>query len=273
MHLKFWGVCAVMCLAAGSTSALTSYGNVTPSLIFGSGNANGGFTIDTQNNVEIGLRGKLRFNSLGDPENTFNGGVDSNIYTFKAGAAPGGYGFAFNSPTTPVWSFEWSINTNADGLGSLNLDDLTYVLSLDGDPTNGISSALEFDPINVTSADHTFGTNATGNGGGTKGVRGTTQPAFDAYANLIAANNLAQQSWNYEFFNDPADFPGTALEFFNPNAVGTYTISLAAFDGGNQVAKSEIQINVVPVPGALPLLASMAVLGIGAARLRKRRNA
>ncbi len=33
-------------------------GNVSPDVIFGSGNDNGGFTGETLNNIEVGLRGK-----------------------------------------------------------------------------------------------------------------------------------------------------------------------------------------------------------------------
>ena len=46
--------------------------DVTPDVIFGTGNDNGAFTTDRRNGVEIGLRGKLRFNGVGQPENTFN---------------------------------------------------------------------------------------------------------------------------------------------------------------------------------------------------------
>ena len=59
-------------LAAGAASAA----NVTPqqangNLLFGSGNANGGFTVETLDNLEIGLRAKLRYDTNGQPQNTF----------------------------------------------------------------------------------------------------------------------------------------------------------------------------------------------------------
>ncbi|MEQ8837455.1 MAG: hypothetical protein RID07_11680, partial [Lacipirellulaceae bacterium] len=80
---------AVIAVAlGGSASAVTSFDqNVTPDVIFGSGNANGGFTVDTDNGVELGLRAKLRHNAVGAPENTFNSNGDG-TYTFKSGVAP-----------------------------------------------------------------------------------------------------------------------------------------------------------------------------------------
>src|SRR3546814_4080660 len=82
--------------------------NVTKEVIFGSGNANGSFTVDRQNGIELGLRAKLRFDETNQPQNTFNSNGDG-TYSFPAGTPPTGFGFDPNSPTTPVWNFEWSI--------------------------------------------------------------------------------------------------------------------------------------------------------------------
>ena len=95
--------------------------NDTPDVIFGSGNANGSFTVATGTYdagapniavpLEIGLRAKLRFNDMNLPENTFNyDGVDT--YTFDAGLPPTGFSFAPSSTSTAVWNFEWSVNTD-----------------------------------------------------------------------------------------------------------------------------------------------------------------
>ena len=73
-------------------------------MIFGSGNANGSFTVHRSNGLELGLRGKLRFNASNLPENTFNSNGDG-TYTFKVGAPTGGAGWV--STTTPRWAFEW----------------------------------------------------------------------------------------------------------------------------------------------------------------------
>ncbi|MDA0239394.1 MAG: hypothetical protein O3A84_05115 [Proteobacteria bacterium] len=72
--------------------------NVTPDVIFGSGNANGSFTVGTGialgGTVEIGLRAKNRFPAA----NQFN--YDgTKTYTFPAGEG---------SPGRSIWNFEWS---------------------------------------------------------------------------------------------------------------------------------------------------------------------
>ena len=61
--------------------------DVTPDVIFGSGNLNGAFTTDRNDGVEIGLRGKLRFDGAGQPQNIFNSNGDG-TYTFQAIVAP-----------------------------------------------------------------------------------------------------------------------------------------------------------------------------------------
>jgi len=247
-------------LLAPSAQAVTEFDqNVTGDVIFGSGNANGAFTTDRLNGVELGLRGKLRHPRA----NTFNSNGDGS-YTFKAGTPdPGdGFSFQFDTSTTPFWNFEWSINTNFDGSSGLKLSDLTYTLSLDADPGAGVGSSLDFDPINLTFADHAIGTNTTGNGAGTVAADGTE------YSSLLDSNNVAQNSWSYEFFNDAA----TALENFDPNTPGVYTISLAAFDSTGEVARTSIDVNVVPVPAGVLLIGS-AFLVAGAVSARARRKA
>lgn len=262
-RLRYLTAAAALALSAPFAVTGANANNVTPNVIFGSGNANGSFTVDQSDGVELGLRGKLRFNDSNQPENTFNwdGG---NTYTFEAGTPPTGFGFAANSPTTPVWNFEWSINTDFMGSTGLNLDDLVYELSLDADPGAGTLFDV-FDPINQPFADHAIGDNTTGNGAGVVAGDATT------YSGLIANNNVAQNSWSYEFFNDP----GTQLAGFDPNVPGLYTIKLEAFDGnGASVAATSIDVKTVPVPGtALLLAAALAALGAGLGSRRLGRNA
>jgi len=241
-----------------SAQALQFNQDVTTNVIFGSGNANGSFTTDRQNGVELGLRAKLRFNSSNLPENTFNSNGTGG-YNFDTGTPTLGSGFGFaNDADTPIWNFEWSINTNFDGSNpGRNLDNLTYLLELDGNPDAvGTSFPVFFDPINQTFPDHAIGTNATGNGAGTEATS-----AVD-YTALIANNNLAQNSWNYIFFG----------AFIDPNAPGTYTINLSAFDGNSLLAATSIDVNVgvVPLPAALPLYGTgLALMGFVGWRRRK----
>lgn len=260
-----------------SSVAVANAASVSPDVIFGSGNANGGFTVATGQYdagspniavpVEIGLRGKLRFNDANTAENTFNyDGVDT--YTFVAGQTPLGFGFAPNSPGTAIWNFEWSVNTDVQftlpAAGFTSLNALTYELRLDGDPT-AATNFFTFDPINVPFADHGIGNNGTGNGGGAVAADATE------YADLILKNQVAQNSWNYEFFNNP----GTALENFIGAAEGEYRIEFEAFYQGQSVAMTGININsVTPVPlpaGGLLLLSALG--GVAALRRRKKQSA
>lgn len=238
--------------AAGAHAAPIYDANVTPDVIFGSGNANGSFTVDRASGVEVGLRGKLRHNAAGAPENTFNSNGDG-TYSFAKGVAP------TQSSPTGVWSFEWSINVNYDNSANGRaLDDLTYALGIDGDASQGTAFTM-FDVINAGYLDHAIGTNASGNGGGTKAAD------LAAYQALIANNNVAQNSWKAHWF----------VPFFDPTVDGTYNFFLAAYDGTAELARTEIQIIVgdggaaqVPEPASLAL-AGLALAGLAASRRRR----
>ncbi|MCA9254381.1 MAG: PEP-CTERM sorting domain-containing protein [Phycisphaerales bacterium] len=231
----------VVAIAAPAKASLQFDQNVTPGVIFGSGNANGGFTTDRANGIELGLRGKLRHNAVGAPENTFNSNGDG-TYTFQAGVAP------TQSFPTAEWSYEWSINSNYDGNGA-NLNAYTYELGLDIDPGPG-TNFITFDPINVTYWDHSIGDNST-----------TSATDFVAandveYASLISNYNVAQNSWKAHWYMTP----------FDPNAVGRYDLYISASNGNGEQARVEAAILVVPEP------ASLALLGFGGLALLRRRR-
>lgn len=236
--------------------------NVTPGVIFGSGNANGGFTTDTAGGVELGLRGKLRHNASGQPENTFNSNGNG-TYSFAAGVAP------TQASPTAVWSFEWAINTNTSGTTGNTLGDFTYMLGLDFDPSQA-TNFLTFDPINGPNPgasnlvfwDHATGDNSTVQGPGNPNVNAT----LAAYTAALAADNVAQNSWKPHWF-----FPG-----FNPTVDGTYNIFLSASNANGEVTRTDIQI-IVGRGGAavVPEPASLALVGVALAGLaisRRRRN-
>ena len=232
------GIIAFTMLAAQAQAA-----NVTPDVIFGSGNDNGSFTVSQDNSVELGLRAKNRFPAA----NVFNyDGTDT--YTFEVGSA--------EANNRPNWNFEWSINSNFDGKSSNDLNDLVYELKLDTNPGAGILFTT-FDPVNMSYADHAIGTNATGNGGGTVAADATE------YGSLISSNNVAQNSWAMHWFNG----------LFDPHAAGIYRIELLAFaDGGVMLASTGINVVVsaIPLPAALPLYgAGIAILGFLGWRRKK----
>lgn len=255
-NLRALAVLATAILSAPATAGLINgTGNVNPDVIFGSGNTNGSFTGVTENDIELGLRGKLRYNTSGIPEATYNYDGDK-TYTFVP--ADG------NAPADrSLFNFDWSINV--DPFSSISpttmLDDLTYILQIDYDPT-AATDFFQFDPINIPYADHAIGTNATGNGGGTKAPSGNSA----AYQALIAGNNVAQNSWNLGFF-EPLGF--------DPQTQGQYTINLMAYRQGSLQASTSIDIifGAVPVPAPsafLLMLTGLAGLGFASKRRLKR---
>ena len=225
-------------------AAVTMFdGNVASGWFNGGGNANGSFTINTENGVEVALRAKLRHNAAGAPENTFNSNGDG-TYSFDAGVAP------TQSSPTGVWSFEWSINTDTTYATNLHLDDLTYELTLINNVTGTSSS---FDPINLPSPN--FADHALADRNGTELTPQATSRSD--YITKISENSVAQNSWKAHWF-----FPD-----YDPEDEGTYTVALSASDINGVIASTSIQI-LVPEPASAALLAS----GLGLVFARRRRN-
>lgn len=226
--------------------------NVTPDVIFGSGNDNGSFTVlTTDDGVEFGLRAKLRFDAAGNPQNIFNSNGDG-TYNFDAGVAP------TQAFPTAIWSFEWSVNTDTGNSG-FNLDDFVYELWLDADPGLG-TSFLIFDPINVLLADHAIGDNSTGNGGGT--VAGTP----GEYTTLLSDNTVAQNSWQ----------PGQFFPGFDPTVAGVYDIRFGAYVPGAGFSPRPpppgVGIQVIVGNGTVPLPGTLLLLGTALLGLRRLRR-
>lgn len=246
--LAFTAVVVATVGITGTALAVVAFDqNVTPDVIFGSGNSNGNFTTDSHNGVEIGLRAKIPFVGL-----TNSNGDGTYIYTLAETDHDS------NGATANRWNFDWTVNTDFDDSTGFNIDEFTYELGLDGDP--GLETDfLKFDPIHsndpiggTNCADHAFGNNLTGNGAGSfvdiDDCRSATPAVKDAatatYAGFISANNVAQQSWRYAFF------PVGALAAYDPDVAGTYAVYLLAKDSnGEVVARSYIQ---VLIGGALP---------------------
>ncbi len=230
--------------------------NVTPEVIFGSGNTNGSWTVDRNNGIEVGLRGKLRHDANGSPANIFNSNGDG-TYSFSAGVAP------TQSAPTAVWSFEWSVNTDYMSTSGNNLDGYSYRLGLDSDPTGGTNFATVWDPINVNQADHALGTNGTSNGAGFVATSAAN------YQGALGAFNVAQQSWKPHWF----------MGGFDPTLDATYDIYFEVLDGaGASLARTDIQI-IAGAGGAAPIpepttvaLLGIGIVGLAGAEVRRRRK-
>jgi hypothetical protein len=255
--MKFRWVLAALCAAAGLAASpagatVTFDDDVTSNFINGSGTANGGFTVDRTSGVELAIRGKLRFDANNQAQNTFNSNHDGS-YTFAAGSPDLSKPHSsWADATTPIWSFDWSINTNHDGSSAYpHVGDLTYRMDIDFNPGVGATNFLSFDPIYglvpgklpTDVLDHSFGDNSTGQGAG---FEASTAGQYGSY---LTSYNVAQNSWNMEFYDAPA-----SSYTFNPNVGGEYTIKLTALDGLNEV--SSVSVNVlVAVPEASSFLA------------------
>lgn len=226
-------------------------------VIYGSGNANGGFTLDTGAGVELGLRTHERYPS---PTNTYNSNGDGTYSWDTGGWGTGG--------ARGEWNFDWSIFVSSG-----NLDDYTYVMGVDYDPSAGASFAT-WDLINnpVPDVDHAILLDAA-NGSTVIGdaTSGPSDPATN-YVTNIGNGVAAQNSWNMAFMN--GRFP-LAYQF-DPTAVGTYDIYLIAYSGDSQVARTDITVFVgggapVPEPATMTVF-GLGIAGMSAAAWRRKRR-
>jgi len=251
----FWGVALFASLVfvnVAQAILVNGDGFLTSEVIFGSGNANGSWTGENIGGIEVGLRGKLRYNLGGLPENTFNYDGDR---TYSFDPATG------NPPANrSIFNFEFSVNVNSNDSTGNVLSDFSYLLQVDADPSAG-TSFISFDPVTGFFAipDNATGTNATANGAGIE------TPA--TYAARLLTDSVAQNSQNrgFGFFSGGLD----------PQLEGIYTYNLLVLSNSVVLASTSIDIvvgslAVVPLPAALPLYGTgLALMGFIGWRRRK----
>ena len=110
------------------TNLLSPNNSSGPGWYDGSGNPNGGFTVDTENGIEVGLRVKLRQ----DP-NVIDTPTD--VYLVPVGAQ-------LSSPSHAAWNYEFSIDLRPGGVGTLTLSDITASLTIT-DVTTGATATVD----------------------------------------------------------------------------------------------------------------------------------
>jgi hypothetical protein len=253
MKRSMWMLAAAAAVFAGGVAvqAGTAYdASVTapPGWYNGSGNPNGGFTVVTDNGIEIGLRAKYRNNpSVINTPNT--------IYTVVPGAqtnvTSGGNGAAANRA---AWNYEFSINLRPGGVGSLTLGDIDDNSTLKvTDLTTGANFTVN--PLKHWPDNSSFGT-----------VKNDPQ---------ILTDWGTQNSENPVFGDFPLN-PSTVPGYtFDMNAQHNYQFDLSIFADGASVplASDSIEVDVVPLPSAAwSGLGLMGLIGLVGGIKRYRRQ-
>jgi hypothetical protein len=257
------GVVVAMVFAASSKADVVTFdttlaspntnpANTTDNLSWFNGSGNngvqGGWTVDTNNGVELGLRAKYRQGAQID--------TPTNVYDVLPG---------YQNPTHALWNYEFSIDLQPNGAGSgLTLNEITATLTVT-DLTTGATGTVN--PLTYWGDDSGFGS-------GLGGANGITSTGQDSPEN--GADWVAQNSQNPLFAQFPISFPavcGSNCEAFNPNAADLYQFVLTVnnADTGALLASDTIDVQVTPEPAAVVLLGTLA-LGL-AILLRRRSNA
>ena len=260
------GLAAALLLFAGVASADvkiydttlaspdTTAANITNNLSWYNGSGNqgvqGGWTVDQNNGIELGLRAKYR-----QAPQVIDSPTDD-YYVL-----PGFQGVTARAK----WNYEFSINLRPDGVGTLTLADITALLTIT-DVNTGATATVN--PFSYWTDNSGYGVVHPGPVGGAAGITSTGRDNA-----AVAADWSFQNSENATF----PDFPlGNALvcttcEVFDPYAAHTYAFDLKVTlnSNGSTLAENHMDVIVTPEPSALILFGTAA---FAALLIRRRRS-
>ena len=212
------------------SNLLSPNASSAPGWYNGTGNPNGGFTVDSEKGIELGLRAKIRKS----PSVIHS---SNNVYIVPTGTDP------VNAPRAS-WNYEFSIDLRPLGVGTLTLADITAALQIT-DLTTGATNTIN--PLTYWPDDSGFGST------------GKTTPES-------AAQWGAQNSENAQF----ADFPLNSKEAYDINAQRSYQFILSVSKGATLLGSDTIIVDAVtPEPHLIGLL-GMAMAGLFLAAHRRK---
>jgi hypothetical protein len=172
----FAGIIALTMIAPCAQATLAFDANLaSPGVYYGTGNPNGGFTVDSENGIEVALRAKL--------DQINNSVIDSPTDDYLVPT-----GFASGSATHSAWNYDFSINLSPGGVGSAyTLSNITATLMIT-DVVTG--QTLSFNPLLIGDDAHS----------GTTGAQNSENPLFGGFgAGTLAADYNVNAVDTYQF--------------------------------------------------------------------------
>ncbi len=228
--------------ATGSPTSGSNNGN-NPSWYNGTANPQGGWTVSNGNGIEIGLRAKYRNVNgiIQTPNDDYSVLSGACVTAACDGGTP--------RPTYALWNYEFSIDLQPNGVGSLTLADIAMNTVLTVSDSEGDSVSVN--PLTHWGDDTGFGSG---------GPNGVTSSGKNSPEN--SADWSVQNSENLGFSDSPL------AGFFNPNKNDTYSFVLQVINNsGTVLATDDMEVDATPEPEAIILLATVL---IGILGLRRR---
>lgn len=208
-------LCMVSATAFVSAQTAVQY-NQDRTAIFGTGNPDTGWTIDSNGQIEVGLRAKNRTTGATDNVN--------GVYSFATAPSPRG-----------LWNYEFYMNSDVVN-GVVPLDSYDWYLGVDQDSSDG-TLLVYVQPL-LYWGDDSFGNNSTLNG------QGVEPASFNDYIAFPGMYNVVENSENITF----GDYPGGAMPLLD-NATYDYVI-FAVPKGASPNADPIVSVGITVVVGS-----------------------